>query len=163
MLAQFKAMIVSMFMAVNIGASQPPAINMDNIDNLKEVACLSQAVHAEASNQPMEGKIAVAYVIINRTKSSNFPDDVCAVVKQKGQFTFKPVWIKENAPGVKQQMEDSIRASIAAWQGIKADPTHGALYFVNPKTYTNREWLRGFRLVTRIGDHNFYKPRHTEM
>jgi N-acetylmuramoyl-L-alanine amidase len=162
MLAQFKAMIVSMFMAFNFGASQP-AINIDNIDNLKEVACLSQAVHAEASNQPMEGKIAVAYVIINRTKSSNFPDDVCAVVKQKGQFTFKPVWIKENVPGVKKQMEDSIRASMAAWEGSKADPTHGALYFVNPKTYTNREWLRGFRLVTRIGDHNFYKPKRTDM
>jgi N-acetylmuramoyl-L-alanine amidase len=138
---------------------------MDNIDNLKEVACLSQAVHGEAGNQSMEGKIAVAYVIINRTKSSNFPDDVCAVVRQRGQFDFlkKVTWIKEDKPGVKKQMEESIKASLVAWQGDRADPTHGSLYFVNPKLATDKNWLVHYKVTARIGDHAFYRPRRSDM
>lgn len=165
MLAQFKAMIVSMFMAVNFGASQP-AINIDNIDNVQEVACLSQAVHGEAGNQSMEGKIAVAYVIINRTKSDRFPsDDVCGVVRQKGQFDFLHhlKWIQENKPDVRKQMQDSIRASVIALNGEKVDPTHGSLYFINPKIAADRSWLGDYRLTARIGDHSFYKPRRTDM
>lgn len=164
MLAQFKAMIVSMIMAVNFGASQP-AITMDKVDNVQEVACLSQAVHGEAADQSMEGKIAVAYVIINRTKSDRFPsDDVCGVIRQKGQFSFlhSVKWIQESNPGVRQQMQDSIRASIIAINGEKADPTHGSLYFINPKI-ANRTWLGNLRLTARIGDHAFYKPRRSDM
>lgn len=160
MLAQFKAMIVSMFMAVNFGASQP-AINLDNVDNVKEVACLSQAVHGEAGNQSMEGKIAVAYVIINRTKSDKFPsDDVCGVIRQRGQFDFlhRVKWIPENKPEVRKQMEDSIKASMIAINGKRSDPTHGSLYFINPKT-ADKSWLKGLRFTARIGDHAFYKPR----
>lgn len=165
MLAQFKAMIVSMIMAVNFTASQP-AINMDNVDNVQEIACLSQAVHGEAGNQSMEGKIAVAYVIVNRTKSDRFPsDDICGVVKQKGQFNFLQhvKWIQEGKPAVRQQMEDSIRASMIALNGERVDPTHGALYFINPKIAVDRSWLGDYRLMTRIGDHAFYKPRRTDM
>lgn len=164
MLAQFKSLIVSMFMAVNFSTAQP-AMNMDNLDNVQEVACLSQAVHGEAANQSMEGKIAVAYVIINRTKSDRFPsDDVCGVIRQKGQFNFlsQVKWLQENRPGVRQQMEDSVKASIIALNGEEADPTHGSLYFINPKI-ADRSWLGNLRFTTRIGDHAFYKPRRSDM
>jgi N-acetylmuramoyl-L-alanine amidase len=164
MLAQFKAMIVSMLMAVNFGATQP-AINIDKIDDVQEVACLSQAVHGEAGNQSMEGKIAVAYVIINRTKSDRFPsNDVCGVVRQKGQFNFLShlKWIHEDKPEERKQMVDSIKASLIAINGEKVDPTNGSLYFINPKT-ADRSWLNNLRFTTRIGDHAFYKPSRSDM
>lgn len=160
MLAQFKAMIVSMFMAVNVGTTQP-AINMDNIDNVKEVACLSQAVHGESGNQSLQGKIGVAYVIVNRTQSKLFPSDsVCGVVRQRGQFDFlrKVRWINENKPEERKQMEDSVKAAIMVLNRMVADPTHGALYFINPKI-ADQSWLRGLRRTARIEDHAFYKPR----
>jgi N-acetylmuramoyl-L-alanine amidase len=147
-----------MFMAVNTGMSQP-AINLGSVDDLKEVACLSQAVHGEAGNQSMQGKIAVAHVIINRTKSDKFPaDDVCGVVKQKGQFDFlkKVRWIKENKPEERKQMEESITAAFKALH--EPDPTNGALYFVNPHL-ADMSWLRGLKKTVKIDDHVFYKPR----
>jgi N-acetylmuramoyl-L-alanine amidase len=149
-----------MFMAVNVGTTQP-AIDMDNVDDIKEVACLSQAVHGEAGNQSMEGKIAVAHVIVNRTKSNMFPsDDVCGVVRQKGQFDFlkRVRWIRENKPEERKQMEDSIKASLLVVGHKVADPTHGSLYFINPHM-ADQSWLRGLRRTTKIGDHAFYKPR----
>lgn len=165
MLAQFKAMIVSMIMAVNIGTTPAPAINMDNVD-IQEVACLSQAVNGEAGNQSMEGKIAVAYVIVNRTKSDRFPsDNICGVIRQKGQFEFlrHVRKLNENEPGVRNQMQDSIRASLIVLNGQRVDPTHGSLYFINPKIARDHSWMGRFRLTTRIGDHSFYKPRRTDM
>lgn len=160
MLAQFKAMIVSMFMAVNVGTTQP-AINMDNIDNVKEVACLSQAVHGESGNQSMQGKIGVAYVIVNRTKSKLFPSDsVCGVVRQRGQFDFlrRVRWIKEDKPEERKQMEDSIKAALLVINKRVPDPTNGALYFINPRM-ADMSWLRGLRRTANIDDHSFYKPR----
>lgn len=54
----------------------------------KQFACMSNAVFHEAGNQSLEGKIAVASVILNRAKSSRFPDSPCDVVYQKNQFSF---------------------------------------------------------------------------
>lgn len=162
MLIQFKMMIVSLFMAVNTGGSAAPAINMDNVDNLREMACLSQAVHGEAGNQSLKGKVAVAFVILNRTKDEKFPSDICAVIKQKGQFGFlkrvRP--LNENNPALRAQMEECIRATSIAMNGEMADPTKGALYFINPKLATDRAWLHKFKKLAQIEDHIFYSRKN---
>jgi len=156
MLAQFKLLILSIFMSGNIAATDV-AINMDNIDNLKEVTCLSQAVHGEASNQPMQGKIAVAYVIMNRTTHSAFPDTACGVVKQPGQFDFSMTKrLKQDDPAVKAQMEDSVKAALLVMNKEVLDPTRGSLYFANPKVATDQAWLAKLKKIIRIKDHVFY-------
>lgn len=53
-------------------------------DELKLLACL---VHAEAGNQSYEGKLAVANVVLNRVKSSKYPDSIYKVIYQSGQFS----------------------------------------------------------------------------
>ncbi len=53
-------------------------------DELKLLACL---VHAEAGNQSYEGKLAVANIVLNRIKSSKYPDSMKAVIYQSGQFS----------------------------------------------------------------------------
>lgn len=157
MLTQFKLMILSMFMA----GSPQLDINMDNIANLKDVACISQAVQGEAGNQTMEGKIAVAHVILNRTKDEAFPDTACGVVKQKGQFDFlsKARKLNEENEAVRQQMEESIKATILVVNGEVKDPTRGSLYFANPKLSTDMAWLRRLKKIVRIDDHVFYAKR----
>jgi N-acetylmuramoyl-L-alanine amidase len=143
-------------MSGNIAATDV-AINMDTIDNLREVTCLSQAVHGEASNQPMQGKIAVAYVIMNRTTHSAFPDTPCGVVKQPGQFDYsKTTRLKQDDPAVKAQMEDSVKAALLVLNGEVNDPTRGSLYFANPKTATDQTWLSRLKKIVRIKDHVFY-------
>lgn len=54
---------------------------------LGEMEMISQLVEAEAGNQPFEGKVKVAEVIINRIESENFPDTAEEVIFQPGQFS----------------------------------------------------------------------------
>lgn len=53
-------------------------------EDLKLLACL---VHAESGNQSYDGKLAVANVVLNRVKSSKFPDTIKNVIYESGQFT----------------------------------------------------------------------------
>jgi N-acetylmuramoyl-L-alanine amidase len=50
--------------------------------------CLAGAVYFESKGEPLRGQLSVAEVILNRTRSGRFPSSVCAVVKQRGQFSF---------------------------------------------------------------------------
>lgn len=54
---------------------------------------LSRIVHVEAMGQPMENKIAVANVVLNRVKSDEFPDTVYDVIFQIDVHTqFPPAY-----------------------------------------------------------------------
>jgi spore germination cell wall hydrolase CwlJ-like protein len=44
--------------------------------------CLALAIYWEARNQPLQGKLAVAEVVLHRAHSELFPNDVCSVVYQ---------------------------------------------------------------------------------
>lgn len=158
MLYQFKQMIVSIFMAVSNLAHPMPAIDMDKIN---ETACLSQAIYKEAGNQSMDGKIAVANVIMNRTHNPDYPSNVCAVIKQKGQFSFlKDIRkIKTDDPGVQAQMEDSIRASLLVMNEEVDDNTNGATSFVNMKHTRYKKWTNNLRRTKTIGSHTFFKSK----
>lgn len=157
MLIQFNNLILSFFMAMNTATANPPVV-IETLDNIKELSCLSQAIHGEASNQGLDGKLAVAHVIVNRSKSPKFPSDICSVVRQKYQFKFitKQKWINVDKPGVTRQMTEAVMAAnMVLNEGVK-DNTRGALYFINPKTYTDRSWLQHRKLTIKIQDHAFY-------
>jgi|GEM_PF-3361759 uncharacterized protein YgiM (DUF1202 family) len=53
-------------------------------DELQLLACL---IHAEAGSQTYETKLAVANVVLNRIRSSGFPNNMIDVIYQYGQFT----------------------------------------------------------------------------
>lgn len=155
MLLQFKSFIISMFMSM-------PTFPDTNID---QVSCLAHATFYEASNQSMEGKLAVANVIVNRSESGKYPDDICKITKQKGQFSF---WknqkkINLNNDGVRDQVTDSVKAAMVALSDDRHDNTHGAVAFVNLKNATDTAWLNGMRRTVKIGSHTFYKFRSRSM
>jgi N-acetylmuramoyl-L-alanine amidase len=54
----------------------------------REAECLAGAVYFESKGEPLAGQLAVAEVILNRTRSGRFPASVCGVVMQSGQFSF---------------------------------------------------------------------------
>lgn len=55
----------------------------------RETECLAASVYFESKSEPLEGQLAVAEVVLNRAKAGGrFPPSVCAVVFQKGQFSF---------------------------------------------------------------------------
>lgn len=64
---------------------------------------MERAMYFEANRSSRAGMIAVGNVVMNRVASDEFPDTVCAVVGQKGQF----------APGVMiRPMPSSARPAV---------------------------------------------------
>lgn len=113
--------------------------------------CLAMTVYHEARGEGFAGQAAVAAVVMNRVRSPRFPDDVCAVVTQPGQFTFR--W---RPPRNGKAWERAVDVAAMTLAGILPDPTGGALWYhsrrIGPPT-----WTRGKTAVT-IGNHTFYTP-----
>src|SRR5690606_23633191 len=51
-----------------------------------EKELLARLVRAEAEDQPYAGKVAVASVVLNRTRSNLFPNGIWAVIYEPYQF-----------------------------------------------------------------------------
>ena len=49
----------------------------------REIECMARNIFYESANEPVEGKVAVGMVTLNRTADPRFPSNVCDVVKQK--------------------------------------------------------------------------------
>ncbi len=110
---------------------------------------LSHIINAESGNQPLEGKIAVGNVVLNRVASSRFPNTVFEVIHQRGQFT--PV---SNGTIKLTPNEQSIIAAKLCLDG--ANTVGNALYFINPR-YSPNSWAsRNRPYVATIGAHAFY-------
>ncbi|MEF9974732.1 MAG: spore cortex-lytic enzyme [Clostridia bacterium] len=108
---------------------------------------LSKLVHAEARGEPYKGQVAVAAVVLNRVKSSSFPNTISGVIYQKTAFSCVSNGQINKTPG-----NDAIRAARDALNGW--DPTGGCLYFYNPRE-TNDKWIRTRSIKTVIGNHSF--------
>lgn len=124
--------------------------------------CLTEALYFEARGETLKGQFAVAEVIVNRVKSSRFPDNLCAVINQgtgkkyQCQFTFtcdgNPETINER--GAYEQVGKVARAVM---DGKAPELTSGATHYHT--TAVNPRWSRVYTRTARIGVHIFY--RHT--
>lgn len=85
---------------------------------------LKRIVQAEAGICDMKGKILVANVIINRVKSSRFPNNITDVVYQRSQFS--PV--SNGSINTCKVTQETINAVNRALTG--EDYSDGALYFM---------------------------------
>ena len=108
---------------------------------------LARLVHGEARGEPYNGKVAVAAVVLNRVKSSSFPNTIAGVIYQKGAFDA----VSDGQINM-QPDNESIRAARDAMNGW--DPSNGCLYYYNPKTATSR-WMLSRPVLLRIGQHAF--------
>lgn len=54
--------------------------------NKKNIRLLASIIYCEAGNQSYSGKLAVAIVVMNRVRSSAYPNTVKDVIYQKSQF-----------------------------------------------------------------------------
>ena len=87
----------------------------------QDTSCLATALMSEASVGTSEERVSVAWTIFNRVNSPNFPDTICGVANQRGQYAMnqKPT----------QELLD-LAASLIAEPGD--DPTGGATHFFSP-------------------------------
>lgn len=120
--------------------------------NPRHVTCVAKVVHHEAANQPREGQIAVAQVMVNRVKHG-FGKDVCEVANQPGQF-FRLKNYHPNRNGKRWAAAVDVARTVLA--GEARDHSKGALYF-------HANWAKPdafFRTRTKIAeleDHDFYR------
>ena len=108
---------------------------------------LSKLVYAEARGEPYKGQVAVGAVVLNRVKSSSFPNTISGVIYQKGAFSCVTDGQINLTPD-----DTAIRAARDAMNGW--DPTGGCLYYYNPKTASD-QWIRTRTVKTVIGNHSF--------
>jgi len=53
----------------------------------QDIECLARNIFYEAGSEPIEGKVAVGMVTINRTQDERYPQSVCGVVRQRTVVT----------------------------------------------------------------------------
>jgi spore germination cell wall hydrolase CwlJ-like protein len=127
--------------------------------------CLSQALYFEARGESVKGQFAVAEVIINRVKSSRFPDTVCGVIRQgtgrkyQCQFTYTCDGNSEKIrePGAYRNVGKVARAVL---DGRAAPITNGATHYHT--TAVRPRWSRVYSKTARYGVHIFYRHTYRE-
>lgn len=112
--------------------------------NLYLLAC---CIYGEARGESYTGKVAIAAVVLNRVKSSSFPNTISGVIYQPGAFTA----VSDGQINLGTN-DECIRAAQDALNGW--DPTYGCIYYYNPRTATN-QWIRSRPIVVTIGRHVF--------
>ena len=118
-----------------------------------EERCLAGAVYFESKGESLAGQLAVARVVLARTKSGRFPTSICGVVFQKSQFSFvrggrMPAI---NTGGV--HWRNAVAISKIALDGSWKSPVEGALFF--HARYVSPGWK--LRRIGSIYNHVFYR------
>lgn len=117
-----------------------------------DLQCLTEALYFEARGESTAGQQAVAEVILNRVDHPRFPDSVCGVVNQRGQFSYKGRAGRYHERAAFSRVQ---RVAQAALSGAPRDLTGGATYFHTGAVRPN--WSRKFTRTVRIGSHIFYR------
>ena len=115
--------------------------------NSSNLNLLARLVYGEARGEPYTGQVAVAAVVLNRVKSSSFPNTVAGVVYQSGAFTAVSDGQINLTP--KSTAYKAAQDALNGW-----DPSYGAIYYFNPSTATN-SWIWSRPHLVTIGKHRF--------
>ena len=110
---------------------------------------LSRLIYGEARGEPYTGQVAVGAVVMNRVRSSSFPNTISGVIYQSGAFDVVrdgQINLTPNSTARKAAQD-----ALNGW-----DPSYGAIYYFNPSTATNK-WIWSRPMTVTIGKHRFCK------
>lgn len=133
-------------------------------DRERQLRCMADNIYYEAANEPAEGKIAVAQVVMNRVESGQFPNDPCKVIYQRNvfysstvcQFTWYCDGSVKTRPIRRDLYEESmLAAKMVLMEGFRLPGLKDAMFY--HADYVNPQWR--LDRVAKIGRHIFYKPR----
>lgn len=119
----------------------------------ESLECLAGATYFEAKGEPLEGQLAVAEVILNRTRSGRYPSSICGVVHQPGQFSFvkggRMPAINRDSRAWREAVAIAQIAEDALWESSASEAM----------AFHARRLSPGWRMkrVTTIGNHVFYR------
>jgi spore germination cell wall hydrolase CwlJ-like protein len=130
----------------------------------KELECMALNIYREAGNEPIEGRIAVAQVTMNRVAHPDFPGTVCEVVYQKSivykrvvcQFSWYCDSSHRNRPIHHASYQQSYEvAKKVMLENFRLQILNDALYY--HADYVNPRWR--LEKIDKIGTHIFYRQK----
>jgi spore germination cell wall hydrolase CwlJ-like protein len=145
------------------------SVSKPSAELASEHFCLAEAIYFEARTEPRLGQMAVGLVIMNRTRSADYPDTICGVVNQNAhlfnrcQFSYrcdgKIDMITEWEPwqeilrrsALLLACNDECTDQLEMPRGSLALSTHYHATSVSPS------WSRKLRRTGQIGRHIFYQ------
>ena len=117
--------------------------------NSSDINLLSRIIYSESRGEPYAGQVAVGAVVLNRVKSSSFPNSIAGVIYQSGAF--------DAVSDGQINLTPNSTAKKAAQDALNGwGPTYGAIYYFNPRTATNK-WIWSRPMTVTIGKHRFCK------
>jgi spore germination cell wall hydrolase CwlJ-like protein len=129
-----------------------------------ELYFLALTVEQEAGLEPPEGKLAVAYVILNRSRVSGA--SVTDTIFRNWQFS---CWDTGNPTRMNidtfpnETFKICYKAACAAYFGLEEDPSKGANHYLNEEMTRKLRggslpgWFDEKLVTARIGRHTFLK------
>ena len=152
--------IATLASAGSLPVKPSPAVSFSQIDLSEEATCLAQNIYFEARSEPVDGKLAVGHVVLNRVASKRFPDSICKVIRQGGERRLNRCqfsWWCDGRSDEPLNQDAWNTARLMAWfiyNGQTADPTGGALWY--HAVYVKPYWRTAFVEGPQIGSHIFY-------
>lgn len=119
----------------------------NSVYSSSDVNLLARLIYAEARGETYSGQVAVGAVVLNRVKSSPFPNTISAVIYQPYAFTCVSDGQINMSPN-----STALSAAKDAMNGW--DPSYGSLYYYNPAVATSK-WIFSRKTVVTIGSHVF--------
>lgn len=133
--------------ALGISLSGTTSSSSSSPASSTDLNLLARVVYGEARGEPYTGQVAVAAVVLNRVRSSSFPNSVAGVVYQSGAFDCVSDGQINLTPN--QSAYNAAKDALNGW-----DPTYGCLFYYNPHTATSK-WMLSRTVKLSIGNHAF--------
>jgi len=118
---------------------------------------LAITIYLEAGNQPYEGKVAVAQVIMERVSDGRWPDTIRTVIMKPKHFS---CWNGRSPNDVSFVFNKAGRECLKIAEDCLDGKILGEGYNHYCRYDCNPSWLEGVdrkRFGKRIGDHEFFK------
>lgn len=143
-----------------IEAARPFALSAGSMsDHQRALHCLTQAVYYEAGFEPIEGRRAVAQVVLNRVRHPAFPNSVCGVVYDGSsrpgcQFSFTCDGSLRRPPAAGAWAAAQTIAREALSGQVTTAVGNATHYHAN---YVSPYWAPRLTKLSQIGAHIFYR------
>jgi len=138
--------------AVSVSGSYKPLTHASKFYREDEVFWLARIITAESGGESLIGQIAVGDVILNRVKSSLYPNTIYGVIfDRKYGVQFSPVLDGRiyNTP--------TYTATLAAKICLEGTSlSDNAMFFLNPRTAESNWIVKSRKYAYTIGGHDFY-------
>ena len=139
--------IVGAKTAAALGMTLSSGSSSNSSYNSSDVYLLAKCIYAESRGEPYLGQVAVGAVILNRVRSSSFPNSISGVIYQPYAFTAVADGQINLEPN--ETAYSAARDAMNGW-----DPTNGCIYYYNPATATS-SWIWSRTVKLTIGKHRF--------